>query len=192
MARATGTTRRESALLLAVPEAEPVVGPWRRRHDPSAALGVPAHVTLLYPFRSPDRLDAALLAELRAFFATVPPFRFALTALARFPTVLYLAPEPATPFQQLIDALAGRYPDTPPYGGAFTIVIPHLTVAHADDRAVLDHVARALAGFAPIDAFAGEVSLMAEGEDGHWRLHTRFPLAGRGNRRTGAADERDA
>jgi hypothetical protein len=35
----------ESALV--VPEAEPLVKPFRDRYDPSAAAGVPAHITLL-------------------------------------------------------------------------------------------------------------------------------------------------
>ena len=40
----------ESAILLCVPEAEKLVHEWRLKGDPSAARGVPAHVTLLYPF----------------------------------------------------------------------------------------------------------------------------------------------
>jgi len=33
-----------TALIVAVPEAEPVVGEWRERYD-SARLGIPAHVS---------------------------------------------------------------------------------------------------------------------------------------------------
>lgn len=40
----------ESALVVLVPEAEALVKSFRDRHDPSAAAGVPAHITLLYPF----------------------------------------------------------------------------------------------------------------------------------------------
>ena len=45
--------KTESALVVLVPEADPLVGPFRSFFDPSAALGVPAHVTLLYPFVEP-------------------------------------------------------------------------------------------------------------------------------------------
>lgn len=166
----------ESALLVPVPEAEPVVGAWRRDYDSSAAKGVPAHITLLYPFRPHDHLDAELTEELRAFFAAVPSFHFTLARLARFPGVLYLAPEPAEPFDRLIDALARSYPETPPYGGAFAQVIPHLTVADTHDAQALEHVAEALAGASPIHAFAHEVWLMAQGQDEYWHLHTRFSL----------------
>ena len=39
----------ESALVVLVPEAERLVKPFCERYDPSAAAGVPAHITLLYP-----------------------------------------------------------------------------------------------------------------------------------------------
>src|SRR6185312_14804244 len=48
---------RRTALIVAVPEAETAVGALRREHDSSAALGVPAHVTILFPFLPPERVD---------------------------------------------------------------------------------------------------------------------------------------
>lgn len=170
--------RLESSLLVAVPEAEPAIGAWRRYRDPSAALGVPAHITLLYPFRPPDTLDAKLFDELRASFAAVRPFRFTLAVLARFPEVLYLAPEPAEPFSRLIAALTRRYPDTPPYGGMFETVTPHLTIAHTADLQMLDRAEEALTDCLPIDALAHEVLLMAQDQDEYWRVRARFPLGG--------------
>src|SRR5215207_2399787 len=47
----------ESALLIPVPAAEPTLQRWRERLDPACRLGVPAHVTLLYPFVAPAALD---------------------------------------------------------------------------------------------------------------------------------------
>ena len=58
-----------SALIVAVPEVEPLVGDWRSRYD-NATLGVPAHVTLLFPFVPAAQLDDVLLGELEALFAT--------------------------------------------------------------------------------------------------------------------------
>ena len=46
-----------TAIVVPVPEAEAVVGDWRRLHTPSGAEGVPAHVTLLAPFIPAVRLD---------------------------------------------------------------------------------------------------------------------------------------
>ena len=41
---------RRTALIVEVPEAEPAVGALRLEHDRSAARGVPAHITILFPF----------------------------------------------------------------------------------------------------------------------------------------------
>ena len=44
----------ETALVVEVPEAEPLVSQWRAQHDWSAQRGVPAHITILYPFAPPS------------------------------------------------------------------------------------------------------------------------------------------
>jgi hypothetical protein len=40
----------ESAIIMPVAEVEPIVSPLRLQCDQSAALGVAAHITLLFPF----------------------------------------------------------------------------------------------------------------------------------------------
>ena len=170
----------ESALLIPVPEAEPAAGAWRRSHTPSGAAGVPAHITLLYPFLPPEQVTASVTTALRSFFAAVPASRFALTSVDRFPSVVYLAPEPAAPFVELIRALADRFPDHPPYGGTHETIVPHLTVAATEDADVLERAAAELAHAVPLEAVGREAWLMAEGEDGRWRTRERFTLAGRG------------
>jgi hypothetical protein len=55
----------ESAFAVNVPEAEPYVEVLRNQFDPSAKLGVPAHITVLYPFMSPDQIGAAVLEKVR-------------------------------------------------------------------------------------------------------------------------------
>src|SRR3954454_4262257 len=64
----------ESAVLVAVPEAEDVVGRFRARLDRSAAWGVPPHVTVLYPFVSADRIDSPVLDRLTRAVGSVPAF----------------------------------------------------------------------------------------------------------------------
>ena len=95
----------ESALVVLAPEAESLVKPFRDRHDPVARLGVAAHITLLYPFKSPDQIGDAVLAQLRDGFANFAPIAFALNTIQRFPDVLYLAPDPAEPFRELTRAI---------------------------------------------------------------------------------------
>jgi 2'-5' RNA ligase len=165
---------RETALVVLVPEAEALVSPWRQLHDPSCAVGVPAHITLLYPFRPPERLDKTLHNQLAELFGQVDAFDFRLSRLATFPGVLYLAPEPAEPYVALIRALTARFPDTPPYGGAYAEIVPHLTVAQSKDTATLTAVATALADFTPIEAGASQATLLAQGVDGIWRTLDQY------------------
>jgi 2'-5' RNA ligase len=74
----------ESALVLLVPEAEALVKPFRDPHDPSAARGMPAHITLLFPFRPPEAIDASVLQGLGACFASFAPFPYDLAEVRRF------------------------------------------------------------------------------------------------------------
>lgn len=173
--------REESALVVPVPEAEEVVRDWRLRHDPSAAAGVPAHITILYPFLPPREIDESALADLEGLFAASPAIRFALARVGRFAEVVYLAPEPAQPFSALIERVARRYPQCPPYGGALAVeeVVPHLTAAQTADRRVLDAAAEALAQHLPIAAHAREIWLLAKGADARWRTRHSFMLGGR-------------
>jgi 2'-5' RNA ligase len=172
-----------TALIVEVPEAEPLVREWRLRYD-NASIGVPAHVTLLFPFVAPEHFDDVLLDELRRLFAEHDAFSFELTRLEEFPDeTVWLAPEPDDPFRRLTEAIAVRYPDYPPYEGIHDEVIPHLTVTsgNASLRTQLEPV---LAPQLPIAARANDVTLLFEDEAGHWHTGTRFPLGrGRGLRR---------
>jgi hypothetical protein len=158
---------RRTALIVPVPEAEPAVSDLRLLHDPTAALGVPAHVTILFPFAPPEEVDEQEVAEV---VASRTGFAFELVELRRFgDDVTYLAPEPAGPFSALIDAATARWPEYPPYEGTIAEVIPHLTVG----LGVLD-VELAL----PIACVARELLLLEEAPDGRWSTRRRYELAG--------------
>jgi 2'-5' RNA ligase len=169
----------ESALVVVVPEAEFLVKSFRDQHDPSAGLGVPAHITLLYPFKSPEQVDDGVVARLSDGFAQFAPIAFSLTSIRRFPDVLYLAPDPAEPFRALTRAIWAWYPATPPYGGRWPDIIPHLSVASVRDQQELDRIAdrltRASQGALPITATANEVSLL-EKRSGRWKVRASFKL----------------
>lgn len=164
-----------------MPEAEPLVQELRLAYDPAAALGVPPHITLNYPFIPGADLSVDLKVELQTLFAAFDPFEFNLAKVARFSDVIYLAPSPARPFIQLIQAVAARYPDSPPYGGAFDTVVPHLTVAQIEDPLLLDQLTaelkNSLADKLPLSAKAEQVSLMDD-KDGRWVRRAEFPLGG--------------
>jgi hypothetical protein len=64
----------QTAVLVLVPEAEPLVSRHRRQLDPAASLGVPAHVTVLYPFVDPSEVSEALIERLAAALRRTPAF----------------------------------------------------------------------------------------------------------------------
>lgn len=154
------------------------MGSWRERFDQSAAAGVPAHVTLVYPFAPFDAVVAGMLDALREVFAPVEPFGFDLVTPARFPTVLYLVPKPGEPFRALIERLRRRFPEYPPYGGELEDVVPHLTVAESDDESLLARIEAELVPRLPIAGRVSEAVLMAEGDGGRWRVAVTFPFGG--------------
>ena len=165
-----------TALIVAVPEAEPLVGEWRAKHDWSAQHGVPAHITLLFPFMPTDEVDEQVLSDLRDLFASQPAFTYRLPRVDRFLDVAWLAPEPAEPFGALTELIVSRYPDYPPYEGAHDVVIPHLTVAEGGPE-LQDEVDAALTPSLPIEAKASEVTLIIEDDSGEWAIGPRFRLA---------------
>ncbi|MFI0941521.1 2'-5' RNA ligase family protein [Streptomyces sp. NPDC021020] len=165
----------QTALVVRVPEAEPVVGAWRGRLDPSARAGVPAHVTVLVPFLDESRLDRGTRDDLAALLAARPAFDVAFARCGRFPGVLYLVPEPAGPLAALTAAVAARWPEAPPYGGRFAGVVPHLTVADGQDEAVLADVEAGLAAGLPITSRVRAVDLMAF-DGARWQPRASFPL----------------
>jgi 2'-5' RNA ligase len=167
-----------TALIVPIPEAEAVVGRFRATLDRSASWGVPAHVTVLYPFLRPDRIDDAALAAVREAVATVPRFHVELSHVAWFgETVVYVAPQPDRPFRDLTAAVWDRFPGAPPYLGAFDDVIPHLTIGHDAARPVLAEAGASVAARLPIRAAAESVQLIA-GTPGHspWPALCEFAL----------------
>lgn len=165
-----------TGLVVTVPAAEPIVADVRARYDPAVAAGVPAHVTVLYPWLPEGELDAATLAELERLANTLPGFDAALTAVDRFPGgVGWLAPEPAALFAALTSAVWTRWPHVPPYRGEFDNPIPHLTIAQGQSDAVLDAVAEQLRPLLPIPFRVDALHLLAF-DGGCWRERAMFGL----------------
>ncbi len=165
-----------SALVVEVPDAEPVVGEWRARLDPSAALGMPAHVTVLYPWLPADAVDDATRADLDGVLSAVPSFDVAFGELARVPRTIYLAPSPPDAFVALTSAVVARWPECPPYEGRYDEVVPHLTVADAVDVDALAHVVAGVAPRLPVRARVTAVSLFVRRADGPWERASVHPL----------------
>ncbi|MFF3013513.1 2'-5' RNA ligase family protein [Streptomyces sp. NPDC057939] len=167
----------QTGLIVPIPEAEPILRGWRDRLDPSAEAGVPAHVTVLYPFLGASRLDARVDSALADLVGRHPAFDLRFATCGRFPDVLYLVPEPDEPLHRLTRSIVERWPEAPPYGGRFTETVPHLTVAQGRQEPVLDAIEADLAGTLPFTSHVTAVELMVY--DGtRWRERASYPLGG--------------
>ncbi|MCX5192590.1 2'-5' RNA ligase family protein [Streptomyces sp. NBC_00249] len=173
---APGTPRAgRTGLVVRIPEAEPAVRAWRERYDPSARAGVPAHVTVLFPFLDEELLDPEVHAALAEVLGARPAFDLRFTHCGRFPGVLHLAPEPDTRLRELTAAVFARWPQTPPYGGMFEDVVPHLTVAQSEDGSLLAEIESDVAAHLPLTARVTSVDLMVH--DGtRWRQRASYEL----------------
>lgn len=168
----------ESAVIVAVPAAEPAVAALRSRLDPSAPWGVPAHVTVLYPFVHPDAIDDEVLSRLARVLRTVPAFELTLARVDWFgDDVVWLAPEPAQPFHDLTTGVSREFPDHPPYGGTIDDPVPHLTVGDGAPLGDLQAAAEAVTRFLPIrSAVTGAEVICGSRETSSWQTRARLPL----------------
>lgn len=170
----------QSALVVLVPGAEELVGAFRAQYDPSSAAGVPAHITLLYPFMPPAEIDESVMRRVRGSVSVHSPFDFDLSEIRQFPGTVYLAPRPEARFLSLMRSLWQAFPDHPPYEGQHADVVPHLTVGTGLKASERDQIVRALtrAGVAalPIRGRVTEIALL-DNEDGPWRVVAVIPLS---------------
>jgi 2'-5' RNA ligase superfamily len=169
----------ETAIIVPVPEAEPIVGRWRHRYTPSGAAGMPAHITLLVPFTDSEALDVGRTREVERVLARFEQPELSLVGTAYFdgpPIVLYLEPEPAAPFRAMTEALVRAFPKHPPYGDAQAEIVPHLTVATRLEQERLTAIEAEVAAALPLTARPGEAWLM-EYTEPVWRLRDRFFFA---------------
>ncbi|WP_225834423.1 2'-5' RNA ligase family protein [Streptomyces sp. NK08204] len=158
-----------------IAEAEPAVRAWRDRLDPSARAGVPAHVTVLFPFLDESRIDGVVRAAITGIVGRHRSFEVRFEHCGRFPGVLYLVPDPDTPFRRLTQAVTQQWPQCPPFAGQFDDIVPHLTVAQGQESAVLDEVAADLRDRLPVVARVSSVDLMVH-SGVRWQRRASFPL----------------
>ncbi|MFG2116225.1 2'-5' RNA ligase family protein [Streptomyces sp. NPDC048718] len=164
-----------TGLIVRIPEAESAIGGWREQWDPSARAGVPAHITVLFPFLDESRVDAAVHSALADVLGRHQAFDLRFERCGRLPGVSYLVPEPATRLRRLTEAIVGCWPEAPPYGGRHTEIVPHLTIAQGQEDAVTEEIEADLACRLPFMSRVTSVELIVH--DGtKWQERASFAL----------------
>jgi len=169
-----GRVVARSALVALVGEAEPLVALSRLVHDPMAARGVPAHVTVLHPFR--DVVDEETARTVAQIVSGIDRFDATFRTVGRFPgEVVFLQPEPLERFKEMTRRFVDAFPDCPPYGGAFPDPHPHLTVGSGVTEETADYLEQAMTIGLPIESRIDRLTLLVEDEDGQWTVATSWP-----------------
>jgi hypothetical protein len=176
------TTGGRTALVVVIHEAEAVLMPWRRRYlRATVDRGIPAHITVVFPFVPATEIDAAVGEKLSELYAPVAAFEYDLASVESFPGYAWLAPRPAEPFLELIACTRSAFPDHPPYGDPELVPVPHCTVGASDEAdrlaAMVAELRPALAADLPIRCRADAVTVLEELDTGVWTERDRLPLA---------------
>ena len=167
----------ETALIFRV-ELPPELEELRRQSASGASEGLPAHITLLYPFVAPESIDSSLQARLTEIAMSHHRFTYRLTGPHRWPNILYASVEPQTLCVALQADLARAFPKHPLHGGLFDFS-PHVTIAEgaaAESATIVGHRAwNDLSEAAPMRAEAIEFIVRTAG---NWSTMWRIPLEG--------------
>jgi 2'-5' RNA ligase len=167
------TAPGETALIIPV-RLPPSLERLRQDGLDDAPHGLPAHLTLLFPFAPPDALDAALQAHVRRVVGGHRAFIYALTHVGQWPDTAYIAVDPEPPFRALQADLAASFPAWPLYRGAFEFT-PHVTIAGGPAAGAAELLTVTASAALPAARTARFVDLIVR-EGARWTLRSRFPL----------------
>lgn len=162
----------QTALILPLEPVDDSAEAFREAYDPAAKLGVPAHITLIFPFVPLEDFGVDAERTLELVMQGSTPFSYELDRVGTFDEVAYLAPVSDGPFLALIECLTKAFPDYPPYGGAHEVIVPHLTVGAAN---CAEQAARQID--LPVRGVA-EQALLLRQSGKHWVTHKHFRLCG--------------
>lgn len=165
----------ESAVIVRVslPDA---LGRLRLRCVRDAGLGVPAHVTLLYPFVEGAALSTEVRRTVESIASGHPSFSFELSGPFQWPDTVYAAVDPDERFLAIHRELAAAFPAYPIYGRPEFELVPHVTIAerqYVDDPSVLGDTSWS---DLPVARLVNAVEVIAEGVDQQWRTVWTVPL----------------
>jgi 2'-5' RNA ligase len=165
-----------TGLVLRIPEADALLAELRSGRPDAADDHMPAHVTVIFPFRPWETVTRADLRTLTGLFGAMRPISLGFATTGRFPGVLWLSPTPRAEVDKLTQAVVAAFPDYPPYEGAYDDPTPHLTLA-LGDGAALDAAERVVARHLvrPLQSDIDACSAYALTDRG-WREMERFPL----------------
>ena len=152
------------------------------QYDPSAAAGVPPHLTLMFPFTQPSDLTEHIIDTLEGLIGRSRAFDFSLTRVGQFEQgVIFLEPEPAAPFADLTREIDRQFGLLPFGGASGDDPLTHLTVAILDSPSKHQDLVTQLVTELPIHLRAKEAWLMVGSNSSSWKTVRRMRMNGIGH-----------
>ena len=168
-----------TAIVIFAPhEVQGIATPIMRQYALESLIRVPAHITLMFPFVSYERLDEASQI-IKSICTSVTPFEITLSGYDQFPGVIFMQPANPEPIKAVFRQIYDAFPLYPPYGGAFgNDLYPHLTVGefkNEDEQRTIW-----LPDYAPITFRAERVHLIygVHREPLPWLTYSVIPFGG--------------
>ncbi|SFT94043.1 2'-5' RNA ligase superfamily protein [Actinopolyspora lacussalsi subsp. righensis] len=165
-----------TGLVVPVPAADEALAPLVERYPQAVREGVPAHLSVLYPFLAAEDLDTGVVTTLRTLFDRQPPLRVVLERCHRRGGFVYLLPDPIDPLRELTEAVRRHWPELVPYEGRYDVLEPHVTVAMGAEEGTAAAMRREVAESVPLTVELDEAWLVVSRQ--RWQLHERFAFRG--------------
>lgn len=168
-------TEGQTGVAIPVPEADPLLAAVAMRFPEAVRQGVPAHVSVLYPFLPAEKLDDRVISGLSELFAGQPAMSVTFGACHRSGEFVALRPEPIEGLEELVSDARRRWPEVLPYEGLYGGVEPHVTVAlHTTEERAAVVESEIVPEWLPISAELREAWLLIF--NGRWTVRQRFEL----------------
>lgn len=168
-----------TALIIEAPPSKTLIT-IRNKLATDARLGVPPHLTVLFPFVPAEQFDSSVSESLSLVVGEFRPFDFSLTHTGWFgDSILWLGPEQPAPFVELTDAIVRAFPEYPPYEGRHDAAVPHLTLGDSGSPIDLKQAERIIRPKLPLASTAKVLSVLQQGVNGRWHLRERIPFTER-------------
>lgn len=136
-----------------------------------ATVGVPPHISVLFPWRRAP-LSAQDIDDLRLATEAIQAFPIRFVGVDTFPNgTIFATIEPSESLISLMKRTWDAFTDTPPYSGEFEHPQPHLTLAKCpeeDMTTVLGEMEARLSPVLPLDVQVGSLTVLEQQPDDRW------------------------
>lgn len=170
----------QTALVLLVPAADPLLAAVAARYPNRVRGGVPAHLTVLYPFVPAAKLDMSVIEACAQIAGDIAPTSVRFSRCHVRPGLIYLVPEPPGQIQRLLKSVQARWPVLPPYGGKYADAPAHVSIALGADAVDQAAIFRLVDSLLPITCQFPELHVVALDEEKGWETRKRFPFGASG------------